>query len=86
MKGRGRRLAVLIVLAALALFASCRKRGPFGFLEPAPDGTHVTCPITGETCTKTPETASAVYDERTYYFCTPAAWDRFQADPGRYAD
>lgn len=75
---------------ALALLSSwllaCPSRRAVGFEVPPPDGAPITCPVTGTRCAKGPDTPAAVVDERTYYFCEPAASARFRADPGRYRD
>jgi len=46
----------------------------------------VTDPVDGATCPKAPDTDSAVFEGRTYYFCTPASAERFRKDPEKHAD
>jgi YHS domain-containing protein len=70
---------------ALALSACIGKRTDAGFTAPPPDGARVTCPVSGERCTKTPLTPAAVFEMKTYYFCCEDCPTRFRADPGRYA-
>ncbi len=53
---------------------------------PSPDEKFPTTdPVCGMTVTPSEETASFVYDGRTYYFCSRHCEQKFSADPGRYA-
>jgi YHS domain-containing protein len=71
---------------ALVLLLGCPDRPPRGYDAPPADGIAITCPVTGERCTKTAETPAAVFDHRTYYFCRQEAADRFAKAPAKYAD
>lgn len=68
------------------LLAACPAKDPVGFVEPPADGARVTDPVTRKTCDKTPTTPSAVFEERSYYFCAPESAARFRQDMARYAD
>jgi YHS domain-containing protein len=70
-------------IAVWVLASACRAADP-GWIEPPPDGTKVTCPVSGDTCEKTPTTRAAVFAMRTYYFCCDDCPARFAADPARY--
>jgi YHS domain-containing protein len=72
------------IAVSLAL-AGCPKKELAGYVEPPPDGAPITCPVRGSTCTKTPDTEAAVFEMRTFYFCTPEARVEFAANPSRYA-
>jgi YHS domain-containing protein len=73
-------------LVAFALMAGCPPSEKVrGYEEPPPDGTIVTCPVSRTRCTKTPATAAAVYEMRTYYFCCDDCPKRFAEAPERYA-
>ena len=57
-----------------------------GYVEPPDDGTEVTDPVTNTKCKKTFETKSAVYEQKTYYFCCPHCPTQFLADMTKFAD
>jgi YHS domain-containing protein len=71
--------------AAALLLAACAK-GPVGFSEPPADGTKVTSPVDRVSCSKGPDTRAAVFESKTYYFCSDDAARRFALEPVRYAD
>ena len=73
------------LVAGLAVGA-CRPRAPAGHVEPPALGAPVTDPVDGTYCPKAPDTDSAVFEGRTYYFCSPASADRFRKDPEKHAD
>lgn len=70
-------LAVSALWGAASI--ACPRPPPAGYLTPPPDGTTVTCPVTGARCVKGPETPAAIRSMRTFYFCTPEAARRFEA-------
>lgn len=79
------RAPVLLASAWLALPA-CRPPAPAGFLEPPALGAPVIDPVDRSTCPKAPDTDSAVFEGRTYYFCHPDTAERFRKDPEKHAD
>jgi YHS domain-containing protein len=79
-------LVLLLALAALGSGCPARGSGRRGYAEPPPDGTEVTCPVSGDRCKKNPATPSAVYEMRTYYFCCDDCPKRFAEAPERYGD
>jgi YHS domain-containing protein len=83
---RPRAAVACAVLAAGLAVGACRPRGPAGYAEPPALGAPVTDPVDGATCPKAPDTDSAVFEGRTYYFCTPASAERFRKDPEKHAD
>lgn len=68
----------------LALAACSGSRGDTGYAAPPPDGTMVTCPVSGEKCEKTPLTPAAVFESKTYYFCCADCPRRFREGPDRF--
>lgn len=78
------RTATAALLAAAV--AACPRHDPTGWTDPPADGAEVSCPVLRKRCVKTPETPSAVFEERTYYFCGPDERARFLADPKAFAD
>jgi len=79
-------LATCAALFAAAASACAVQKEARGFASPPPDGTMVTCPVSGERCAKTPLTPAAVFEMKTYYFCCEDCPRSFRADPARYAD
>ncbi|MCC7380536.1 MAG: hypothetical protein IT384_01800 [Deltaproteobacteria bacterium] len=77
--------AAQLLLTAIVL-SGCPRAAPVGFAEPPEDGVEIRCPVTGDRCPKDPATPSAVFANRTYYFCTPEAHARFLEAPARHAD
>jgi YHS domain-containing protein len=78
-----------VVWAALVVglaIGACRPRALAGYTEPPALGATITDPVDGATCAKAPDTDSAVFEGRTYYFCSPASADRFRKDPEKHAD
>ena len=66
--------------------SSLAARPERGFIEPPDDGTEVTDPVTNIRCKKTFKTKSAVYEQKTYYFCCPNCPSQFLADMTKFAD
>jgi YHS domain-containing protein len=75
----------LVLLSMLFLLGCPPSERVQGYVEPPPDGTVVTCPVSRKQCTKTPATPAAIYEMRTYYFCCDDCPARFAAAPERYA-
>lgn len=74
-----------VLSAALLLApAACRTKSA-GYAQPPPDGTSVTCPVSGRQCVKGPLTPAAVYEMHTFYFCCEDCPTRFAEAPERYA-
>ena len=44
-----------------------------------------TDPVCGMTIEQTAAAVSATYDGTTYYLCSPACQERFEADPAQFA-
>lgn len=74
-------------LAFVAGLAACKPDPAAlgGYREPPPDGTPIVCPVTKERCTKGPQTESAIFQMRTFYFCRPESRAVFAENPERYA-
>ncbi|MEE2901693.1 MAG: hypothetical protein VYC39_05155 [Myxococcota bacterium] len=65
------------------------KEGPrakVGYIEPPEDGVTVTDPVSKTTCKKTFSTRSAVYEQKTYYFCCAHCPSAFVVDAAKYSD
>jgi YHS domain-containing protein len=57
-----------------------------GYTDPPDDGTEVTDPVMKKACKKTFWTESAVFEQKTYYFCCPVCPGQFLRAPEKYAD
>jgi|GEM_PF-5204821 len=66
--------------------AKSGSRTKVGFIEPPEDGVTITDPVSNTTCKKTFSTRSAVYEEKTYYFCCAHCPSTFVADTAKYSD
>lgn len=74
-----KRLFFLVALSA------CTSAKVEGYATPPADGAELVDPVTKDRCTKTPLTAAAVYESKTYYFCNAESPAKFRADPARFA-
>jgi YHS domain-containing protein len=70
---------------SVALSCTEKPRVLGGFSTPPADGIEIVCPVTGARCLKGPETESAVFESRTFYFCEPESQSVFVENPERYA-
>ena len=92
---------VIIVIAALLVVgggagayfflsegapAKSGRKASVGYFEPPEDGVTVTDPVSNTTCKKTYSTKSAVFEQKTYYFCCAHCPSTFVADAAKYSD
>ena len=69
----------------LSVAFACQPKTLGGHTSPPPDGSLIVCPVTKESCSKGPETESAIFEGRTFYFCRPESRAVFVENPSRYA-
>lgn len=62
------------------------KKVSAGFFEPPEDGVEVIDPVSKTKCKKTYSTRSAIYEQKTYYFCCAHCPAAFVADAAKYSD
>ena len=48
------------------LLCGCSSKRAVGYAVPPPDGTAVVCPVSGDTCVKSPEMKAAVFDMQVH--------------------
>lgn len=73
------------LLVLLLLSSGCPRGRLGGFVSPPADGTEIRCPVTQVRCAKGPATEAAVFEMRTFYFCTAEARTEFAETPKKYA-
>jgi YHS domain-containing protein len=64
--------------------AQAKAVAPKVFTSPQVEGTHATCPVTGEEFAIAKDTAHAEYKGKHVYFCCPGCQKSFDKDPEKY--